>query len=245
MVSRNEIKNIVENGPRSVESAFENWTNGSDRQRELEERYVSYIDLLNKKSLDLGQVWTAFLSGYFNHQAGIHCPNEQMRLFFFKESLIRYGLFLKACKHVSPDIAFFAQWQIGLLLQVLESDWAVAEESFLKALEYYPGRGETIREIIVYWGVKANWRMAYIYSSYCKEHFWHRPPASAKWFVNIPFYRWKILKYHVPVLLNLNRIAEAKECVKALFNCETLGAPLEPSEAREINSLKEALGQWL
>jgi len=90
------------------------------------------------------------------------------------------------------------------------------EKDLLLALEHDPTRAEAMKAILVSRYNQQEWRIAHIYSSFCVEQFLGRRPADRYWQVDDAFYNWKILRYHLPILVKLRKKDEARECLAQL-----------------------------
>jgi hypothetical protein len=229
-----DTEKLVSGGPKFVEVEFEKWS-AEPHKCLLPERGLSKRDL----------AWRSFLLGYFYQKAGGSCSHENERENLFKQSLTNYQSFQHTGHSKKTDIHYFAQWQIGSLQKSLRYPWAVAEESHLKAMEYNVERGEAHRDIIIYYCLQQNWPVAYIYSSYCLTHFLGNIPSKGNWFVNTPFYKWKILKYHMSVLLQLGELEQFKECAQELFGHCSTDPDLSAAEKQEISVLKASWRELL
>ena len=237
-----DIEKLASAGPEVVEAEFGQLA--GTPSKDTKEKYIQYSRILKEQRLSKNDLcWRSFLTGYFGQQAGLYSADKNEQVHLFKQSLADYQLFQDTGRNNHPDTHYFAQWQIGSLQYSLRYEWSVAEESYLKAMEYEAERGEALREIIVYQSIQENWFVANIYSSYCMRQYLGKTPSKGKWFINTSFYQWKILKYQIPVLLHLGENEKAKECARKLFN---LTVPnLNPAEIKEINALKESWGKLL
>jgi len=256
ILSKINFDSLINSGPFAVESKFNqlgrlvyiNTTPfDNENQTQQMERYMGYVDLLsgiqssNKESLH-----TSFLNGYFNQQAAVHCPVEKERENFFKRALSGYQTFLRLNRRFHSDAGYFAQWQIGALQQYLEYPWPTVEGSYLKAIEYNSVRAEAIRDILLFYSSHNEWRISYIYSLYCKNQFLGKPPSKEKWYINIPFYNWKILKYHISTLINLKKKEDANKCLLQLASYFNLHhSTMSSEEKSEISSLKNYFEKML
>jgi hypothetical protein len=236
-----DLENLIYDGPVEVKSAFEKMLNGSPKANHSKTKFIEFATLLNSMRLNKKESgFKFFLTAYFNQNAGVHCSDEDRRRNLFEESLNDYQAFQSNGLKTGIDIRYFAQWQIGVLQQALKKGTFLAEESLLKTMEYDPARGEAIREIIVTYSKDKNWPIANIYSSYCVLKLLGKAPMNRKWFIDFPFYKWKILKYHFIILMNLNKVEEAKEYAHELFARSLSIKDLSASEMNEISRLKKS-----
>jgi hypothetical protein len=236
-----DIEKLISSEPMFVENEFARLLNIPQNRTDSKEKFIEYGQLLNDQCLSKNdQYFRSFLLGYFDQRAGSYCSNQNERGRLFKESLFNYQTFQNARKNGNANIRYYAQWQIGLLQQSMGYKWSIAEGSYLEAMEYHSQRGEALREIIIYQCSMKNWPAAIIYSTYCMEHFLGKVPAETRWFVNIAFYKWKIVKYHITILLNLNKKEVAKECAENLFGRYLANVDLDAKEKDEIYSLKKS-----
>jgi hypothetical protein len=229
-----------------VEAEFEKLTKSQQDQKGPQEKFIGYSRVLDQwpwNKTDL--YWRSFFAAKFGHRSVAYCSNEKEREALFKKSLADYQSFQVTGKNKNTDIHYFTQWQIGLLQHSLGFKWSVAEESFLKAMEYDRKRGEALREIVIYQCLHENWPVAYIYSSYCKTRLLGKIPSNRKWHINVPFYQWKILKYHISILLQLGDIGQSRESAKELFVYYSSNTELSSEERKEINNLQKSWGGLL
>ena len=184
---------------------------------------------------------TPFIAGYFAQKAGRCCEDKEKKTNLFKQSLAHYQSFLSSKHRAGRDILYYTQWQIGVLQESLGHRWSEAEESYLTALEYDPGRAEALREVLIHQYLQKNWYVALIYSTYCKDQFLGKVPPKRYWGLNLSFYQWKILKYHLAILLHLQKQREAESCLNQLLQLANKhGADLSEKDLKDISMLKES-----
>jgi hypothetical protein len=235
------LEKLINNGPAEFETSLEMMLKGKLTTSEPKKKFIEFADFLNTQSRDKKESkLQPFLTAYFSQKAGTHCSDQNERNNLFEKSLNCYQAFQDNGDISKIDLRYFSQWQIGILQQALKKSWFLAEESLLKAMVYDPRRGESIREIIITYSRNKDWRIANIYSSYCVENLLGKVPVNGKWHIDLPFYRWKILKYHVIILVNLNRMEQANECAKELFERAVSYKDLGASEKNEISELRQS-----
>ncbi len=79
-------------------------------------------------------------------------------------------------------------------------------------------RGEALAEILAYRYRQQEWRIAYVYRAFCVRQFLNKPPKNRYWIVDHAFYTWRILRYHLPIVMNLRKRQEAETLLSELQN---------------------------
>lgn len=239
MISTAEIyENLIRLGPQGIETELATTTASLDQKPN---KYIHYVELIrNIKFSKKNPTSRAFLLGYFLQQVGIHCNIPTEREDFFKQSLVQYQSFLSSGKNENPDTHYFAQWQTGVLQQSFGVKWPVVEGSYLRSLEYDTTRAEALKEILNYRCTNQEWRIAYIYSSYCIDEFLGKIPANKYWYIDPSFYNWKILKYHIPILIAIRKKEEAKNFLyKLLDQLQQNPENFTEKDRQDINGMKK------
>lgn len=151
-----------------------------------------------------------FLLAYFHQQAGNHCSDQNQRKEHFKLAFSNYVSYLDSPEKHQPDTKYFSQWQIGKIQESFSHPWPAVEQSYLTTLEYDVSRAEALKAILTYHLSRDHWRVAYIYSSYCMNNFLGKRPLKRCWSVDNDFYDWKILIFHIRILLALGEKQQAQ-----------------------------------
>jgi len=179
------------------------------------ERYSNIIGAVKERvSASGGDI--GLVLGYLYQEAGKRSVDASRKSSYLEAALIHYELFLRDGRRHSPDTRYFAQWQIGVIRQATGTAWPSVEKSLLQALEYDTSRAEALKAIVTTRYNQQEWRIAYIYSSYCAEQYLDRRPKNRCWVVDDDFYHWKLLRYHIPILLKLQKKAEARAAFREL-----------------------------
>lgn len=197
----------VRRGPSFVESEFRKLTlekgQPSPRPDDLVE--IAKTAGLVKKEAFL----RPFIVGFFYSLSGFGSDNDLEKEKFLNNALQSYERFLHNPEGALPDWLYYAQWQLAEIRGLLGRPWNTVEEQCLKAAEWDPMRAEALRHILLYRFQREQWRIAHIYSSFCTNQFQGKCPTQRSWFINPAFYNWKILKYHIPILLAIRKKDEA------------------------------------
>lgn len=215
------INKFLSNGPNHIDDLFEYLFNLEKNMALcLLERYKKYVALLNTNKINsyIPKKWQInFLKGYLHQQVGYYTEEIERKNELYTYSLNNYKTFLDY-KKGEKDFQFFAQWQLGVIQELLNFSWAEVEITYLKAFEVYPQRGESIRNILYHYYNLRDWKIGYIYSSFCINHFYGSIPLGNKtWHIDTYFYTWRILYYHIQICLSLGKIEEAKKNYKLLL----------------------------
>jgi len=186
----------------------------------LFERLKYYVSLLDQEKVHIKKgekQIISFCTGYYHQQAAKFSKDNDEKNKFLNKAISNYRLFVTSSKD-NKEMLYYAQWQIGVILQTLKHNWDEVQEAFFKAHHFDPSRGETIKQIILYYITQKQWSIAYIFSSFSKNHFFNQNPHPQKRLdVDHPFYNWKALDLHVAVCCNLDRIEEAEKAFKQLL----------------------------
>ncbi|PWV47083.1 hypothetical protein [Chitinophaga sp. S165] len=154
---------------------------------------------------------------------GYHCQ-EVARL--CEKELAAHELLLRSANHYSkflqdqrcdPEIRYFAQWQMGLVMERLGSPWAEVEKWLLSASKYHEGRGEAMRYVIQHYRATSGWSFGFIYSSIAIKKFHGALPGQCQWFVNPGFYNWKVMYYHANICSKLLMKAESANSYRKIW----------------------------
>ncbi len=150
-----------------------------------------------------------FVLGYFYQEAGKGCGDADRKKTYYETALLHYRQHLVGGGRTNPDTRYFAQWQMALIGQALGNSWPVVETNLLQALECDRVRAEALKAIVVNRYNQQEWLIAYVYSCYCVDNYLARRPEGRHWGVDDDYYHWKVLRYHIPILLKLQKKAEA------------------------------------
>jgi hypothetical protein len=197
----------IRSGPATVETGLAGAL-GLDGNGGSAERYSNLIARLKEQGAPSGGD-TSFILGYLHQEAGKRCADTDQKRCYYEAALVHYEIFLQGRGRHNSDTRYFAQWQTGLIEQSLGHAWPLVEKGLLLALEYDASRAEALKAIITARYNQQEWRIAYIYSSHCVEQYLGRRPEGRYWGVDDDLYHWKLLRYHIPILLKLQKKEEA------------------------------------
>lgn len=178
------------------------------------ERFALYLDYL-KTNLDLHNhtqyAVTQFYKGYFYQQLAVHSIGSQTARHFQEKALCYYQNYLELAWR-EDESRFHAQWQVGLLQDILEYPWAQVEESLHRASAMDTMRGEPTKRIVEHYMNTREWKIAYLHSKISMEKYFDRNPvAHRRWFVDFDAYNWSVLTRHHTICLYLGFVREAEE----------------------------------
>jgi pentatricopeptide repeat protein len=183
------------------------------------DRLQKYIDLLetnNQKGNHTKRAIICFYLAHFNHQLADNLSESKIK--FYEKAIYHYQSYLKLTKGAEQS-KFYAQWQVGMLLDYLQYPWAAAQDELLKARTIDLCRGEAIKKIIDHYLSTEEWPIAYLFSSYSIEHFYDRNPiASRCWYVDFNCYNWKVLDTQIQVCCKTGKYKEAETVYQELLN---------------------------
>jgi|GEM_PF-3273078 len=176
-------------------------------------KYVTFIDLLNNMALVKGKNKAStkdFYLGWTHEMAASASCELEIRKYHLEKALAYFLEFIRSGKRYGEPL-YYSYLASGFIMQALQYEWPETEESFLSAFESDPARGESLRAIIKYYSAIQQLDIAYIFSSYSKQHFLDQAPAQAKWGFEAAIYSWKVLDLHTAVCFQLGRMDEAVE----------------------------------
>ncbi len=152
-----------------------------------------------------------FLQALGNEPGHLLSPSE------VEEAILNYRWYLKSSLK-QEESRFYAQWQIGRLLDQEHSPWILVQKELLLAVRLDNERGESIREIVTHYMSSEDWENAYLFSTYARHHYFDRNPmATRRWHVNIACYNWRALERHLTISRQLHLDREAEQVYQQLI----------------------------
>jgi hypothetical protein len=163
------------------------------------ERFANYLEYLKKKANPNNRIQYSviqFYKGHFYHQLANQSGSRQDVQHFREKALCYYQTYLELSDR--PDESqYYAQWQTGMLQDMLRYPWLLAEDALLKASEFDPLRGEAIKRIIEHYIHCKEWNMAHHYSAMAMDKFFDKNPvAHRRWFIDFDAYNWNVATTH-------------------------------------------------
>lgn len=155
----------------------------------------------HEQNIDLLSLVELF-GGYHCQQSARHSANDIATHDLLLRSLNHYSRFLQDQK-TDPEIKYFAQWQMGIVMERLGLPWQEVEKTLLSAGKYHEGRGEAMRHVIQHYRSNSGWSFGFIYSSIAIKKYHSVSPGDCRWFVNSSFYNWKAMYYHADICSKL------------------------------------------
>lgn len=175
------------------------------------ERFGYYLEYVKQKSNPNSRSQFTFLQfykGYFYQQLANHSFTHNEVQHFREKVLCYYQTYLELSTHTDESI-YYAQWQIGMLLDKLKYSWVLAEDSLLKASALDPLRGEAIKKIIEHYVHCKQWNKAYHYSAMAIHRFLDKNPvARRRWFIDFDAYNWNVVRAHRDICYKLGYLNE-------------------------------------
>ena len=111
-----------------------------------------------------------------------------------------------------PEEIFYAQYRIGTIMRSLEEPWNLTLNELLKAYNFDPLRGESIKAIVDYYLAVGEWHNAYLFSSFGKKNYHGKNPYPQRLlFIDETLYIWRFLEAHAAACFYTNRKDEAKQ----------------------------------
>lgn len=168
--------------------------------------------------------------------AAQYSSNKEERKSYLEAALEHYRQILRGKIRRSEEY-FYSCYMSGNIMQSLSFQWAEVEEVFLLAHETNPCRGEPIVSIVRYYQSVGEWPIAYIFSTYARDHFLDSRPLKDKWGVDNDLYNWTVLDYHTASCFALGRRQEATETFGLLYRRAVERPELfRPEEIKRISS---------
>jgi hypothetical protein len=186
------------------------------------DRFEWYLDYLWKKTGNSNHkqyVFIQFYKGHFYDQLANHTAQENA-LHFREKALCHYQSYLELGDH-PQESKFYAQWQVGLLQDMLKYPWRQVEDALLKACAIDPARGEPYKKLVDHYFRVKEWRTAYSYSSIARNRYFDKNPvATRRWFVDFDAYNWNVVNLHLTICYKLRYLQEASKAYDQLLQYE-------------------------
>jgi hypothetical protein len=219
------VKNVVQMGPA--------------------ERFDRYLDYLRKKTVLSTRDQYSFIQfykGHFYQQLAGHLVGPDYRRHISEKALCAYQAYLELSGRFDES-RYYAQWQTGVLQDLLNYPWPEVERSLIYATAIDPLRGEATKRLIDHCIRQKQWKTAYGLSSAAMNHFFDKNPAAKRaWFVDFNAYNWNVPNKHLTICYKLQYLHEAQETYSRMQAYET-AHPEEftDSDIRHIHFLKKIL----
>lgn len=179
------------------------------------ERLGNYLEYLKQKTRTNHRIQYSFIQFYkahFYHQLAHHSVGRKDVQHFGEKALCYYQTYLELSDQ-ADESKYYAQWQIGMLQDILKYPWMLVEDALLKASAVDPLRGEAVKKIIEHYIQVKEWQMAHHYSQLAMARFWGKNPvAHRRWFVDFDAYDWHIVRAHRTIC---NKLGYSTEKISA------------------------------
>jgi len=166
------------------------------------ERYEHYLKLLHQKNTNsrTGEYpYIQFFKGHFYNQLANITFIPQTAQHHREKALCYFQIYLEIADRLE-EISFYAQWQIGLLLDVLKYPWAQVKNALLKAYSIDSVRAEPLKALVQHYIKNKDWDKAYAFSSVLlRDHLDRNPATTRRWFIDSNAYNWNLLYQHFSI----------------------------------------------
>lgn len=213
----------LDQGPRYMETVLEKMAGKtSEASKMSNETFDNYLNTLTEAKEKIKKYNPGsydFIFAYLHLQAGNACIDCDTRWHHFDAAIMGFKEYIHNSRK-RDEILYISYWRLAGLLEIMNTSWATVEELLLQAFQVHPCRAESLRDIIIHYYNKDIPRIAYVFSSFCSNHFYGRRKSyDEKWLVDDLFYQWKVLYYHVPISLSIGKHTEAKQWYDKLLPC--------------------------
>jgi len=156
-----------------------------------------------------------YLGGIFLQSSKVSASEEE-RIQALAESLNHFRRCLEP-KTFPANPSYYAQWQIGLILEKLGSSWPEVQEALLDAQVFYNKRAEAVTYVIKRLRSNGQIGWAYVYTQVAQAQYTGKIPPDTTWGVDPGIYLWKLTNYHMSVCNRLGNSAEAAKAYRELW----------------------------
>lgn len=233
----------IAEGPRYIEALFDLLVPQQSVENHIYLKYLRVLEELSSESDEEKQKLLFFYQGYCWQKFVKALPDSDDRENLVKKSLGYYEDFLKA--PTGPiEIRYYAQWQVGLLQELLHYSWADVQNTLLKATSIDPVRGEAHTKIIRHYIIESDWQQAYLYNSFAKEHFYNNDPSRTRtWEVDPSCYNWRVLDKQITICFTLGLKDKLEKCLNELFSY--LCFHKKDMSTKEYEYIEKKLAPWM
>lgn len=225
-------------GPEYIEKLFELLVGSSNRP--LIE-YLSIIEKLSPKVNVRKRVFLLFYKGYYLQKTAAISTDESEKESITKKALVSYQAFLRG-KAATPEIQYYAQWQLGLLKETLQYSWPEVQYTLLKARAMNPTRSEAHTKVLRHYLQEQNWPLSYLFSCFSMEQFYNRYP-SGKWGIDRSCYDWRVLDKHWAICAALGKQDELETVKKELTSY--FYTHKRTLSENELNYIAQKINPWI
>jgi hypothetical protein len=206
------------------------------------ERYLTYLRGKTGVSTREEYSFIQFYKGHFYQQLAEHLATPEYRQHIREKALCAYQAYLELVGHLDES-HYYAQWQTGVLQDLLKYPWPQVEESLLFAGAVDPMRGEASKRLIDQYIRQKQWKSAYALSSIAMSHFFDKNPAAKRaWFIDFNAYNWNVPNKHLTICYKLRYLREAQETYSRMQTYETAHREeFSDSDIRHIHFLEKIL----
>jgi hypothetical protein len=206
------------------------------------DRFARYLDYLKKRTNNYK--WEEFTliqfyKGHFYQQLANHTPLQEHARHHQEKALCYFQSYLEL-SHRSDESRFYAQWQIGLMQDLLDYPWKLSENSLLQAHTIDSFRGEPFKALVAHFVRAKDWETAYSYSSFALINYFDKNPAiHRRWFIHFDSYNWTLIHTHLTICYKLGYLNEAEAAWRRILDYERRHPDeFKDSEIRRIHSLE-------
>jgi hypothetical protein len=163
------------------------------------QRFKLYLGYLGRKSNAASRRNYAvmqFYRGHFYMQLANQSKSQEFIQHYREKAICYYQTYLELGPQ-KDESWYYAQWQMGLLLEALHYPWPEVEEALIRANGIDNARGEANKRIIEHYIRCREWKTAYRFSTIAMERFLDKNPvAHRRWFVDFDAYNWQVIRIH-------------------------------------------------
>lgn len=205
---------VIENVEINVHNDGNSWQNN------LTEKYLNHANILEQhlQRDTTGDVsrWLFYLAQSYYFSALYTFDNED-RMHKLNKALKAYRERVAITAEGYSEEIFYSQYIIGNISELLENDWDIVLQEYIKACDMDPVRAEPAYKIICHYYDTDDYTTAYEYSKkFLKLYHGTHPFPQRLLFVELELYHWKLLYMHLKICLKTDHLDEAKTMVKKL-----------------------------
>lgn len=196
------------------------YNDGNSWQNNLTEKYLNHASILEnhlqKNNIRDTTRWLFYLAQSYYFSALFTFDNDD-RIYKLNKALKAYKERVAMKANGYSEEIFYSQYIIGNISYLLEKDWGIVLQEYIKASDIDLIRAEPTYKIICHYYDTNNYTSAYKYSKESlKLYHGNNPFPRRLLFVELELYNWKLLYTHLKICVKINYIDEAKIIAKKL-----------------------------
>jgi hypothetical protein len=192
---------------------------GGSWKEDLSNKYIKHAHLLEQYiSVDRSDPrWIFYTAQSYHDSASIKNNREENEerlrrsLKYYKERITRKDGYFEEI--------FYSQYRIAYIMDLLDEQWSLTMQEYLKAYNFDVLRAEPIKSIIDHYISLNEWNLVYLYTKFGVDNFHNRNPYPKRLlYLDQSLYEWKFLEAHSAACFYTNRKEEAKHYFKQLVD---------------------------